>query len=217
MAVVGRLLTLSVCLSLVLLLVMAAHGEQQIIESPQTLYLGYGSNLWLHQMSLRCPNSTYLGVARLNDYRWIIYSRGYANVISSKPKNNDVVYGLAYSLTPNDEARLDVNEGVPVAYTKEVLEVDFWPSHDMERVNVSSTPTTRRMLVYINRNDTAEAPPKSEYIDRMNMGINDAVKLGIPKSYIEEHLRPFIPKRDMNGIGKLAMQQALEFNDERGA
>lgn len=217
MAVVGRLLTLSLCFYFLLLSAMATHDAQQVISPSQTLYLGYGSNLWLHQMALRCPNSTYLGVARLNDYRWIIYSRGYANVVSSRPRNNDVVYGLAYSLTPNDEARLDVNEGVPVAYTKETLEVDFWPSHDMERVNISSTPTKRRMLVYINRNDTAEAPPKSEYIDRMNMGINDAIKLGVPESYIEKHLRPFIPKRDINGVGKLAMQQALEFNDERGA
>jgi hypothetical protein len=38
---------------------------------PQTLYFGYGSNLWLHQMQLRCPTSQYLGVARLPNYRLI--------------------------------------------------------------------------------------------------------------------------------------------------
>lgn len=51
-----------------------------------TLYFGYGSNLWKHQMVQRCPTSKYLGIARLNDYRWIINERGYANVVQ---KNKD--------------------------------------------------------------------------------------------------------------------------------
>jgi hypothetical protein len=51
---------------------------------PQTLYFGYGSNLWLHQMQLRCPTSQYLGVARLPNYRWIINDRGYANVVERR-------------------------------------------------------------------------------------------------------------------------------------
>ncbi|KAL9584321.1 MAG: hypothetical protein Q9203_004702, partial [Teloschistes exilis] len=45
-------------------------------ENKQTLYFAYGSNLWLHQMSLRCPSSVYVGVARLPNYRWIINARG---------------------------------------------------------------------------------------------------------------------------------------------
>lgn len=44
------------------------------------LYFGYGSNLWKAQMQSRCPTSKYLGIARLNGYRWIINKRGYANV-----------------------------------------------------------------------------------------------------------------------------------------
>jgi gamma-glutamylcyclotransferase len=96
-------------------------------SSSKTLYFAYGSNLWLHQMSTRCPSSAYLGIARLPNYRWIINDRGYANVVvvssstsssstptKSEPKSkySDVVYGLVFSLTPPDESRLDRNEGV---------------------------------------------------------------------------------------------------------
>ena len=45
-----------------------------------TIYFGYGSNLWREQMKQRCPQSEYLGVARLNNYTWLINERGYANV-----------------------------------------------------------------------------------------------------------------------------------------
>src|SRR3989442_1257277 len=86
-----------------------------------TIYFGYGSNLWLHQMSIRCPTSKYLGVARLNNYRWIINDRGYANVVEVASKSSgdkgsgeydNVVFGLVYSLESEDEKRLDKNEGV---------------------------------------------------------------------------------------------------------
>lgn len=94
-------------------------------ESSPTTYFGFGSNLWLDQTRTRCPTSTYLGVARLNDYKWIINDRGYANVVSSPSANSSEkqyahsVFGLVYTLLPTDESRLDRNEGVPHAYTKE--------------------------------------------------------------------------------------------------
>ncbi|KAF5879268.1 uncharacterized protein Bfra_006474 [Botrytis fragariae] len=49
--------------------------------SPQTLYFAYGSNLSLSQMQTRCPDSTCVGIGVLQDYRWIVNQRGYANII----------------------------------------------------------------------------------------------------------------------------------------
>lgn len=103
-------------------------------ESSPTIYFGFGSNLWLDQMRTRCPTSTYLGVARLNDYKWIINDRGYANVVSSPSANSSekkyahTVFGLVYALLPTDESRLDRNEGVPHAYTKEYCTLSL-PQH----------------------------------------------------------------------------------------
>lgn len=118
-------------------------------------------------MDLRCPTSEYLGIARLNGYKWIINDRGYANVVQvsnhSTTEDTDeankgskeyehVVFGLVYSLKEEDEKRLDKNEGVPVAYTKEDLPCDFWPSHGGKWVDVSKKPSKKEdMLVYIDR------------------------------------------------------------------
>lgn len=191
--------------------------------SSPTIYFGFGSNLWLEQMRTRCPTSTYLGVARLSDYKWIINSRGYANVVSSpstskSPKHAHVVYGLVYSLLPSDETRLDRNEGVPEAYTKEYLPCDFWASEDGKPVDVSDEPTEKgmKMLVYIDRKRVSEDKPKEEYIYRMNRGIDDAVRMGVPKAYVEEVMRTFIPE-DQGGRKSLeekARRQAVEFIDE---
>lgn len=209
----------------------------------QTLYFGYGSNLWLHQMQLRCPTSQYLGVARLPNYRWIINDRGYANVVerkdtaeaeagaadqaaaeagnSSAAAAADAVYGLVYSLLPADEARLDVNEGVPEAYTKETLGVDFWASDPRVEdgwVDVSGPAQGRDALVYIDRKRVAESRPRQEYVYRMNMGIRDAVKMGVPKGYVDGVMKKFIPDegegREKGEVERVAMKQALNFVDE---
>ncbi|KAF3043624.1 hypothetical protein E8E12_000779 [Didymella heteroderae] len=187
-----------------------------------TFYFGYGSNLWLHQMSIRCPTSTYIGVARLPHYSWLINDRGYANVVernSSSPHYSDYVYGLVYSLLPEDERRLDRNEGVPVAYTKELIPCEFWPSTTHEKANTSSPPAEKRdMLVYIDRNRTTPDVPRDEYVYRMNQGIRDALERGVPAEYVRDVMRKFIPERDdeEERIGKFAKTQAAQFKDESG-
>lgn len=186
-----------------------------------TLYFGYGSNLWQHQMRMRCPTSQYLGIARLDNYRWIINSRGYANVVqvespSATPSYSNVVYGLVYSLQPSDEDQLDMNEGVPYAYTKETLQVSFW-AKEKEGVPIDThkKPEKRDMLVYIDRERVTNDKPKEEYIYRMNMGIHDAIEEGVPEEYVNEVMRRFIPPEHEEKLRQQAMQQALAFKDER--
>lgn len=191
----------------------------------QSLYFGYGSNLWRAQMLRRCPQSTYLGIARLQHFRWIINDRGYANVVeqpatlnrAGKPNDDDCVWGLVYSLTEQDEAALDVNEGVPVAYTKELMAVDFWAA-GAGGVDVDASPEKVQMLVYVDRWRTVPDVPKAEYVWRMNRGIEDAVEEGVPGEYVRGVLRGFIPE-DGDGkrkgeVEELARRQAGRFVDE---
>lgn len=175
-----------------------------ITDPPSTLYLGYGSNLWQHQMSVRCPSSVYIGVARLRGYRWIINARGFANVVECPPHHDDddddlptkeeeeeeEVYGLVYRLTSGDEAGLDKNEGVPWAYTKEIVEVEVWDKGGCE----SGKGKKEEVLLYIDRKRMVEDQPREEYVGRMNMGIRDAVERGVPRGYVEGVLRRFIPE-----------------------
>jgi gamma-glutamylcyclotransferase len=208
------------------------------MSSKPTIYFGYGSNLWLHQMSIRCPSSQYLGIARLNDYKWLINDRGYANIVetssnvttststSSSNSPNNVVFGMVYSLNEEDEKKLDKNEGVPVAYTKESLRCDFWsagkPTHPMDKhskVEVSEPPsTTQDMLVYIDRQRVTPDGPRKEYVYRMNRGIDDALELGVPKNYVDEVMRKYIPADEggEKSMEEFAAKQAAQFRDESG-
>lgn len=191
--------------------------EQQP-PTKKTLYLGYGSNLWQAQMALRCPNSQFVGIGRLARYRWMINSRGYANVAPCKEADDDdqdqEVWGLVYTLTPDDEARLDVNEGVPWAYEKRLLQGEFWGKDEGGK--------EREMLVYIDflRDDGEGNKPREEYVHRMNMGIRDALRVGVPGGYVEGVLRRWIPEEDLgeegDGVRELARKQAARFEDESG-
>jgi len=177
-------------------------------------------------MSLRCPESPYLGIARLQDYRWMINERGYANIVqidilsNSKNEEYNQVWGLVYALTASDTQRLDINEGVPYAYTKEMHHIDFWPAQPMlvsSKVDITQPPEKREMLVYIDRLRTSDNTPKDEYIYRMNMGILDALKAGIPKIYVDKVMRKFIPAQNAsvdNKVKNIAFIQAKEFEGE---
>lgn len=188
--------------------------QHQHKKKAPTTYFGYGSNLWKEQMSLRCPASTLIGIGRLPRHRWMINDRGYANVVTSSKAGSEV-YGLVYTLTKDDEQGLDRNEGVPVAYTKEILIIDFWPLEDVRApLDVTKEAEKREMLVYIDRNRIEDHQAKAEYVHRMNMGIKDGVLEGIPPDYVDSHLRPFIPVQERKGVEHLARRQALSFEDE---
>lgn len=175
---------------------------------------------------------------RLKGFRWIIYQRGFANIVevdSYKEEGDEKeeekeegdyrneVWGMMYSLEEEDEKLLDEREGVPVAYRKEWIECEFWTvpeaaaasassSREEEEVgkneedtttaekkkkrkpaDITKRPGKEKMLVYINREMTDEGEIRKEYISRMNCGIKDAVKEGLPREYVEQVLRRWIP------------------------
>ena len=93
--------------------------------------------------------------------------------------------------------------------------MDFWASKDGNSpVDVTKEGEKSDVLVYIDRNRTTDHKPKAEYIYRMNRGIEDGLKAGIPKDYVEQALRQFIPERVSEEVKALAMKQASGFEDE---
>ncbi|NVN91972.1 MAG: gamma-glutamylcyclotransferase [Desulfuromonadales bacterium] len=138
------------------------------------LYFAYGSNMWQEQIKERCPDYLYLGKGILTGFRFIITTRGYANIIISEA---DKVHGLVYMLSEEDEASLDISEGVQNgSYRKETLPIE------VEKATYSC-------LVYIDPIET-EGCPKEEYINRINKGVADA---DLPTEYVEHYIRKFIP------------------------
>ena len=130
--------------------------------------------MWNAQMARRCPQSRKIGLAVLPGYRWIITSRGYANVVASA---DELVEGVLFEISPSDEAALDRFEGV---HTGMYGKVDL-PVRCGEREQVA--------LVYVD-SITAEGPPKPEYIGRINAGLADA---NLSPAYVARYVRRFIP------------------------
>lgn len=156
---------------------MSLHQNNGEDGLPRTYYFAYGSNLWVHQMTTRCPSTILVGTAILPFYRWVISHRGYANVV---PSSLDECYGFIYTITEADEAKLDGYEGVPRCYQKEMLEV-----------KALGDGRLLETLVYIDPR-TAEGVTRTEYVVRINNGLNDAKE--IPKEWVMKYIRPFIPE-----------------------
>ncbi|KAK1217423.1 hypothetical protein PQX77_019963 [Marasmius sp. AFHP31] len=176
-----------------------------------TLNFAYGSNIWMDQMKRRCPESRFIGVAKLekwygnsspglvaavltistNHRRWIISTRGYANVI---PSQEDYVYGFVYELNATDESVLDGYEGVPVSYTKHTLSAELTKGADgHEKYAYNKDGKTHiDIMVYVNTTDIQNGKIKDEYIFRMNQAMQDGLREGIPKDYLDKYLVPFI-------------------------
>jgi hypothetical protein len=200
-------------------------------------YFAYGSNLSPTQMRLRCEHdpatsSRPLAIARLDRWRWLICERGYANVVpprewrvgrqvshgemvsvssaETQEEENDVVFGVLYEMTPEDEYLLDGYEGVdhsaltsqygdriPVAirpreqehgaYNKWYVpaKVTKWLVTE-ETANEEDDITA---LVYVDEKRVTVGAPKFEYVGRMNRAIRESLELGMPDKWVKSVVR----------------------------
>jgi gamma-glutamylcyclotransferase (GGCT)/AIG2-like uncharacterized protein YtfP len=124
-------------------------------------------------MAMRCPGSTYLFSGKLVGYKWIIYSRGYANIV---PSEKDYVLGEIFHLSERDEEALDVYESVAQGmYTKEEIEI------------ITSEGFISCMVYIDPIQETGQ--PKSEYIHRINQGL---VSASLCPNYVRKYIRPFV-------------------------
>lgn len=183
---------------------------------PNRLYFAYGSNLQLEQMKRRCPDSKLIGHGILRGFRWQINERGYANIVAEEGRD---VQGLCYEISPTDEARLDVNEGVTQgAYAKKSLPVEIqWTSvclyrrptawivangginqilraaNNPEELAVGPRTVDSDVLVYVSDDFKRDSDPRDEYVSRIKLGLQDARALGMDSAYVQTYIRPFIP------------------------
>ncbi|KIK59623.1 hypothetical protein GYMLUDRAFT_44591 [Collybiopsis luxurians FD-317 M1] len=159
------------------------------VTSP-TLYFGYGSNIWRNQMERRCPESKFIGVGLLKDWRWFLNERGVANIANSE---GNEVYGFIYELNARDEATLDRFEGAPDIYQK-VYDVPVkvtvrsgkGPIDEGEIVNT---------MVYVDHEKVKDGKIREEYIARLHFAMEDGIKEGIPKEYFDKYFSPFVPSQ----------------------
>lgn len=86
------------------------------------LYVAYGSNMNLEQMSHRCPKAKAVGTAILKDYKLTFRGR-YKGVANIEPSNENSVPIVLWEITEECETALDLYEGYPNLYIKKEVEV----------------------------------------------------------------------------------------------
>jgi gamma-glutamylcyclotransferase (GGCT)/AIG2-like uncharacterized protein YtfP len=132
-------------------------------------YFAYGSNLSFAQMAQRCPGATPLGKACLKGWRYLIYERGYANIV---PDAASEVWGGVWLVTEDHLRALDGFEGVTKGlYHRVDCEVELEGDAHV------------RCVVYIDSNPSGGIPgvPKADYQARILAGAHD---FSLPEAYI---------------------------------
>lgn len=114
---------------------------------------------------------------------WIINQRGYANIV---PSPGDYVYGFVYEIGSKDEQALDGYEGVPRDYEKKIIPLKLIGDGETEKRTIDA-------LIYVDVVRISRDLPKTEYIQRINMAIKDALQKRIPQPYVDKYIRPSIP------------------------
>ncbi|KAI0810125.1 hypothetical protein GGR55DRAFT_153235 [Xylaria sp. FL0064] len=210
---------------------------------PGRLYFAYGSNLSTTQMRHRCPHSPPLGLAHLAGWTWIINERGYANIIPAESSAKEgtgstagtdlrhvlsqnqlpslspghpvgVVYGLIYRLHPDDEAALDLYEGVGYAYEKVMMKIPRTDFDELHSVGGSSISTTKAP------SKSESSQPPTEKTKTLHSGImvkqplehkielNDEIELLV---YVDTiNVTPSAPKEEYIGRMNRGIKEASE-------
>jgi len=189
-----------------------------------TLIFVYDSNLWRRQVAKRYPSARYVGVARLRHWRWQINEHGIANVVESPAPpyspatarwlgplstggdgsgrdDNERVYGMVYELGPEDEERIDT--GVEKQCSKESSWMELWSAKDQhgdsatdQKVNIMKKPRRVRVVFYVDRTNVADGKAiyDAKYAYKLAQGVRDARDAGIPETYLDQCVRPYLPK-----------------------
>ena len=132
------------------------------------LYLGYGMNTNLKGMAERCPGAVSLGHAVLpeHEFRFAVH----ADVLENKEMNVD---GVLWEINRNHLRSLDMLEGYPFYYGREVVEV----IHNGQKV---------RALTYYMQPGNLDNTPSQGYV---NMLIEGYTAHNVPLTQINDALK----------------------------
>lgn len=136
-------------------------------------YIAYGSNLHLGQMAYRCPDSTVVGTAVLNNWRLMFKGSKTGNYATIEPCIGESVPVLIWSISASDERSLDYYEGFPIFYFKKNLSV-IVNGEELEA------------MVYLMRLDATVGYPTERYIKTLEHGYRD---FGFDMSILQEALK----------------------------
>ena len=95
------------------------------------LYIAYGSNMNVQQMAYRCPSSKIICNGKL--YGWKLVFNIHADVIKTG-NTSDIVPVVVWDIADEDWMMLDMYEGYPSYYVKEIVNVILENGEEKEAV-----------------------------------------------------------------------------------
>lgn len=127
----------------------------------ETLYIAYGSNLYLPQMAFRCPTAKVIGASEIKDYE-LLFRGGCRNSVATvEPLKGSSVPVLLWKLKERDLQVLDRYEGYPSFYRKKILPVEL-------------KGKTVQAMVYIMNDRYPLGTPSDYYLDTIKEGYQSA-------------------------------------------
>lgn len=147
------------------------------------LYVAYGSNLNLEQMSYRCPTAKLITTGEIKNYELQFKGRPNCSFATIAPKENSSVPVALWKINSYDELMLDRYEGYPNSYFKDDI-----------NVNVGGRDVSA-MVYIMDLKQNFGLPSEGYYdtvaqgyldcgldIDVLNKAVNDSAE-----RYLEEH------------------------------
>ena len=129
-------------------------------------YLAYGSNLNMEQMKYRCPGAVPLGTTELEGYRILFKGSKTGSYLTVEKAEGFTVPVGVWSVTAEDEERLDHYEGFPHFYYKENLDITYMGL-------VSRKAHRVKAFVYIMQEDRPFGIPSYLYVNICRQGYAD--------------------------------------------
>ena len=129
-------------------------------------YLAYGSNLNMFQMLNRCPGAHRRGWGELRDYELLFKGSQTGAYLTVEPKAGGVVPIGVYTVTPEDERKLDRYEGYPMFYYKKEIFISFWDQVQQKNRKVKA-------FIYIMHEDRKIGIPSQRYVKTCVEGYED--------------------------------------------
>ena len=146
------------------------------------LYLAYGSNLSISQMTYRCPDAVLVGRGFLKDWKLVFHY--HADIERAK---GEAVPFVVWNISKEDEKRLDRYEGVKGGYYRKItVRVRFAPFteeekkqlkiggklHGTERKAHTERATEAKAMVYVMTADNKRENrlPSEEYLETIEEG-----------------------------------------------
>jgi cation transport regulator ChaC len=135
--------------------------DEQASSDKGKLYFAYGSNLNPKQMKQRCPNSTALGAATLQDHELVFvgHSRHWNGAVADiRPKSGSTVEGIVYRVNADDISILDQKEGMK--YTRNLSKYNPF------KVKMNHTGQELPVISYLRKERNEERKQPSQLYKR---------------------------------------------------